>query len=85
MYFKEIMCTCVSVYRYVHMSAGACKGQKKASNFLQLELWVVVSCLTWVMGTGLGSSVRAVCTLNRWAIFLALDAYIDDFMMIFDE
>lgn len=42
MYFKEIMCTCVSMYRYVHMSAHmcicACKGQKKASNFLQLEL-----------------------------------------------
>lgn len=61
MYFKEIMCTCVSVYRYVHMSAGACKGQKKASNFLQLELWVIVPDM------GPGNWTQVLCKSSMYS------------------
>lgn len=38
-----IMCMCLCVY--AHMSTGACIGQKRAAEALELEFQVVVSCL----------------------------------------
>lgn len=38
---------------HVHVHAGACRVQKRALDLPQLELWVVMSCLTWVQGTEL--------------------------------
>lgn len=50
----------VTVYmgeRYVHKSAGAHGVQKRESESLQLEVQVVVSFLTWMLGTKSGASV----------------------------
>ena len=33
------------------MDTEACRGQKKASDPLELELQAVLSCLAWVLGT----------------------------------
>ena len=46
------------------MCAGALGGQKRASELLEVELVMVVSCLMWVLGTKLKSSTRAAHTLN---------------------
>lgn len=36
---------------------------------LSLHLWpVTVSCVTWVLGTELGSSTRTVCALDLWVM-----------------
>lgn len=35
----------------VHVSAGAQISQKRASDFLEMELEGLVSCLTWVLET----------------------------------
>lgn len=40
-------------------------GQKRPSDPLELELQVAVSHLVWVLGTKLGSSVRAAKTLSH--------------------
>ena len=45
------MCKCV------HMSAGAYEGQKRASDLLDLEQWIV--------GTEFRSSVGAACALKH--------------------
>lgn len=37
----------------VNVNAGVCRGQKKTWDLLLLELWVVVNCLTWGLGTTL--------------------------------
>jgi len=47
---------------------GAHKGQKRASDLLELELQVVVGCLMWVLGTELRSFARAANTLNCRAV-----------------
>lgn len=52
------MCVCVSVCRYVHMSAGVHRDQERALDPLKLELQVSYDHLTWVLGTELGSSER---------------------------
>lgn len=54
------MCVCV----YVHACAGAWGGQKRAPDSLKLEVQVVVSCLTSVLGTNFTFSAREVYTLN---------------------
>lgn len=57
------------VYKGVHMCAGAFwRPEEGASDPLKLELWVVISCLTWVLGSELGSSVRAANFLNLGAM-----------------
>lgn len=63
-----IMCVSVSVWEYVHVSAGAQGGQKRSLDLLELEAQVVVSCPTWVLGTKLGPSERARSVLNHCAI-----------------
>lgn len=47
------------------------------------EMEVRVSCLTWVLGTELGSSVRTVCSYNHWAISPAYVARDDFELLIF--
>ena len=49
---QSLVCSiCVSEYDYVHQCYGH-GGQKRASDPLELELWVVVSHLVWVLGVG---------------------------------
>lgn len=50
-------------------SIGAFIGQKGISDLPELELQVVGSHVTWVLGTKLGSSKRATSTLNHEATF----------------
>lgn len=50
------------------MHTGPCGGQKKALGPLKLESQVVESHQTWVLGTYLKSSGRAVHALNYGAI-----------------
>ena len=52
-YVYVYLCLCVG---YVHMSAGTCGDQKRASGHLELELQVVLSHLTWVLGNELWCS-----------------------------
>lgn len=51
----------------MHVNVCALRGQKRASDPLEL----VVSSLMWVLGTELGSSVGAVSALSCGAISLA--------------
>lgn len=53
-FFLKI-CICVSVCIYVHMSAGAHRGQKGASDPPELELQEVVRHLTWCWEHNQGS------------------------------
>ena len=57
---------CVFVCGYVHVSADALRGQRHWIP-LEVELQVVVSCLSLVLGTELWSSVRAICVLSHLA------------------
>jgi len=63
---------CMSLCDYTHVSAGTHRGQKRASDPLALEIQVVVSFLTWGLGTKLRFSARLVCTLNCWVHSLVL-------------
>lgn len=54
--FFDIVYECVSVCRCVCVGAGAHGGQQGATDPLELELQVFMSCLMWVIGTELGSS-----------------------------
>lgn len=47
------------VCMYLPMSAGRPGGQKRVLHWLELDLQMVMSCLTWVLGTELVYSVRA--------------------------
>lgn len=49
---------------YVHMIADAPSGQKRTLDALDLELQRLVSFPIQVLGTELGSSSRAICSLN---------------------
>lgn len=48
-------------YVYVHVSEDSQRDQNRAGAGGR----AVVSCLTWVLGTELGLSVRATCAQNR--------------------
>lgn len=52
------------MWGYVYVSAGAPKGQKRASNPLEWELKVVVSSQHVGVGTELGSSARTSSLLT---------------------
>lgn len=54
------MCVCVCSCVCAHL----CGDQKMALYVLELELQVVMSCLTWVLGTDLRSTVRAASALK---------------------
>jgi hypothetical protein len=60
------------------MSAGTCRGQKRASDSLDLELQAVMRIISLVLGIKLGSSARAVCVLSPLAYLIYL------FMEIFN-
>lgn len=60
------------VYMYVYMPISmslhhvcpcACRGRRKVSDLLELEMQVVVSCLIWLLVTEPGSSVSTASTL----------------------
>lgn len=46
-----IMCICVSVCRYVHLSAFVHRAQERVPDPLELKLQVIVSHPTWMQGT----------------------------------
>lgn len=49
---------------YKQMLFNAYRGQNRASESQELELQAVESSAKWVLGTNVGSSVRATNTLN---------------------
>lgn len=49
---------------FVHMSAGTSGGQKRVLGLLELELQVVLNCLTWVLATKVVLSVQTVSAFN---------------------
>lgn len=53
---------------HAHTHAGAFKGQKRASDALEVELRVVVRCLMWVLEMRLEFPVRPESALSFWAI-----------------
>lgn len=53
------LCCCVGVCTWMQVS----RGHKMLSGPLEMEFWVAVSHLTWVLGTELGSSTRAAYTV----------------------
>lgn len=64
LFLKDVLCClsasiCVSVWRSVHVSSGAHRGQKK-SNSQDMELQVPLSHPTWMLESKRGSSARAV-------------------------
>lgn len=60
---------CDSVAEYVHcMYKGACRGQKKVQDALELKLQMVINCLKWFLGTQSRSFARAASALNLWDV-----------------
>lgn len=55
------MCVCVCVCLWVQISKGL------IWNPLELKLWMVLSCLTWVLKTKARSSGRSASDLDSWA------------------
>lgn len=54
---KFNLCVHICVFVYIcHICVGVNGGQKRTSSSLELELYVIVSCLVWVLGNKLGSS-----------------------------
>lgn len=51
-----------------HVSAVACRGQRKVLGPREVEIQAVVKSLMRVLGTEFGASTRAVCTFNYRAI-----------------
>lgn len=47
--FFNYMYASMSVNEYVNMNAGACKGQKRLSDPLELQFQKVMSFLVWVL------------------------------------
>lgn len=66
---------CVASCLYMNeMNAGSCRGQRKT--LFPLELVTVVwRHLTWVLGTELQSSTRAVCTKTTEPFLLPLMSF----------
>lgn len=50
---------------YLNVCFGICGDQKRKLSPLELELLGVLSCMTWVLGTKLGSSARTVSVLDH--------------------
>jgi hypothetical protein len=45
------VCVCLCLCLYAYMSAVACGSQKKLLDLMVQKLQVVVSCVSWVLGT----------------------------------
>lgn len=56
------------VYVHTHVWEQTLSGQKKALDSLELSLQAIISHLTCVLGTKLGSFARAVYSFNKWPI-----------------
>jgi hypothetical protein len=65
-YFQLCIYVCIWLWVYAYECAVAHSGQKRASGLQELNLRVVVSLPTWVLGAELMEYVRAV--LNHRAI-----------------
>lgn len=69
-FFKEIFYFLFPPkWMYVHVNAGSWRGQKGVSDPLEQKIQVVVGCQTWLLGTDVRSSGRAVLGRNHWAAF----------------
>lgn len=63
--FYFILCyRCISVRGYVDASSNFQEGEKRVLDPLEMEQQVVVSHLTWVLGTKLKPSPRQASALN---------------------
>lgn len=62
--FPNYGCGCGSVPGCACESAGDHGGQKKVLSFMEVELQAIVRPLTGLLGTELGSCVRAASTLE---------------------
>jgi hypothetical protein len=60
------------MYFCVHVSAGALRGQKRASDHVELKLYAVVHPQARMQGTEYRSSERAVDTINQEDISSAI-------------
>lgn len=66
------MCMCVPEYRYGHLiHAGTCRGQKRASGSLEMELRAVV---IWVLGE--------TCNFGRAASVLVSKPSLQPFLQL---
>lgn len=65
--FSLFLNVCVHVCAHVSVSACECRSpwRPELSDSLELKLQIVVSPLTWVLGTDLGSSGRSVNSPNQ--------------------
>lgn len=55
----------MTVCGHAHRISGVNGVLERPPDPLELELYVVVSCLTWALDTELGSSTRAVGALDQ--------------------
>lgn len=65
--FKQFISLCMytlCMHAYTHMCVASFRGHRRVSDTLELELQEVVSCLKEVLGSELGSSVRAASTVQ---------------------
>lgn len=64
---KSSVCACGYGHLcvYIQLCAGAHESQKIVEDTLELEMYVLVSHLTFVLGTELGSFGTAASTLNH--------------------
>lgn len=69
-YFKYFidLCICACLMGYAHVSALACREQKRPLDLLELESYAVLSCPAWVLGAKLSFSGR---TSLHWGIVQA--------------
>lgn len=45
-----------------------CQRRQEALDHLELELSMIVNCLTWVLGSKYGYSARTIWTLKNWTV-----------------
>ena len=55
---------CMCIYINICSLHVCLEGQNRASGSLELKLQIVLSCLMWVIGTGLGSFGRITSAFN---------------------
>lgn len=65
------VCVCVLYMGYIVMRGDVCRGQEKALGLQELELQVVVNCLTWGLALELGSSGRPASQLSASTVLVS--------------
>ena len=48
-----------------HMILGANRGQKRASDLLEVKICMTVSLVIWVVGTNFRFSIREMCVIKH--------------------